>query len=512
MPELENGPLVLKWSRNDDGTYNIRAIPIFQTHKRFDEVFDEERLDTIVENSTKRRRAANAKVFVAHNGFLGGDSKTQNVGLLRNLARHFGVITADFLELRPAVFREIHKKAYVQRSVELDPTDLDAIEGIALLGKEQPYFPFRDIGLELSEADEVRLDMDVDNDTSFQWSRGKKVEHALYALGESLVPKFYVKRNGKLVEFKKSGLQLFDKEGNPVKYEVTPEDMDAIDSRLDEKLAPVVESIGILSTEVKAMKESAAAEEETEETMFNRQEGDVPGGDNEGTPDEEVEEGIDEESEEMDDDGEQAEDDMTEDEGDDEADDTELEDDSDTDSEEEEEEDDVGTDTNNKPKGKGKKPSPDAKKLLNQSSRSAAKAAKKLAEEAYSRHALESAVSDEDLESEIRDFIDESMYADVDTKVKEYVKTARELEPTARAVFINALRDSYTSNRPPARLPRSKNKRKREPGEGEDLASRVKEYYTRRQKAGLGPWNGLDEKKLLEFAQANPETFEEISA
>ncbi len=192
MPvEIENGPLILVWSRNEDGTYDMFHVPIFQVHTRFEEVFDEDRLDLIVENSSTRRRAVNAKVFCCHNSFFGDGGTTQNVGLLRNLERQFGVVLADFVNVRAAAFRAIVKVAYVQRSVELDPTDMNAIEGIALLGKEQPFFPFRDIGVELTEEQETQLDADVEDDTSFQWGRAKVESHALYAAGETMMRNYY---------------------------------------------------------------------------------------------------------------------------------------------------------------------------------------------------------------------------------------------------------------------------------------------------------------------------------
>lgn len=156
------------WERAADGLYTIRDVPVFFTNGRGGRTVDAAFLRTIVEKTNASARVGGQpKLYIHHPHKKSGPV----VGRGWNLRVVGETIVADFTRVRPAVFREIMLGAYPQCSVDLDPKTLDVIEGIALCGSEESYFEMSPIGLEVTPAQKTALEQDVDDDSTFHFSR-----------------------------------------------------------------------------------------------------------------------------------------------------------------------------------------------------------------------------------------------------------------------------------------------------------------------------------------------------
>lgn len=477
---LETGRIVLNCSRNENGTWNIFQVPSFMTHTRYEEIFDEARLDLIVENSKKRRRAMNATIFIGHNGFLGSDSKTAVVGDVRNQRRHGQVLFSDWLRVRPAVACEIDKGSYRQRSVELDPHDLNAIEGIALLGKEQPYFPFAEMSLDLTDEQRAQMQADAEADTTFHFARTSRAQN-LYQWSKPMktkakkLPKLFVKNDkGRLVNFILPELFTKDGKGKATKFEITPEDADSISAMVEEKMAPLVEQVGVLIAQKvegpKADEEEDGADDagDEEDTELNADEGD-----------EEEESDEEDDSEDEDADGELEQDAGDEDEG-------------------EEEEGEEEEQPSKPPKKKPAAVAATRSKIEN--------AAETLARTLVEKNQLKGEKSRETLRKKISAYVDPLMHADADEVVEELVENAVKLDGKMREAFLRGIEKAYKHGGvPKGKLPSTAGTQR-----VGDVEQRAKTYYKTRADKGLMPFNGMKREDFVKWAKENPEDFSEI--
>lgn len=496
MKWTEDGTaVVFPHRRNDDGTWNIYSVPIFITHSRGEETFDRERLDRIVDNQHALPRAKKARVVISHDSPFGGKSGSV-CGNLRNMRRRGDVIVADYLNLRPAVFREIFKGGLPQRSVELNPNDLNSIEAIALLGREQPYFPFADTAVRLTKTEEAQLDMDVEKDRSFQWSRDEAFSTAhLYQFKEltTMNPKVYRKDNeGNLILVK----ELYKEDGST--FEITPEDGEHIRAMMQEEMAPVKEGVALALSEIESLKAGNESgmdegymkpgEDDPDEAKRKSGEDPKPG----DKPDDE-DESKREAGEEEDDDG----DDVT----------IEV----DTDDEDDEDEEDKnkrarkGATQNSPEKGESNNSndssSDEGKGSPNKYSSADRSTIEDLAESMVKTHKLESKDERGEIRARLVEVIDPAQYGDVEKKINEYVNKAMQLKTEAREWFLDGIVRAYTDGG----VPKGKLKptKKDEGPNKTDIRKKAFAYFDERADKGLMPYAGFGRDEFADHCESN---------
>ena len=139
-----------KSTKNDDGTFNILDVPIFELGEHRGVKYDADWLTEALGNfnSLKTDKKFLPRVIVGHTT---KDSEKPAVGFLDNLKLQGRTVYADLVKLAQKTFDEIKNKAWPSRSVEVNP-DKKKFTALALLGGSEPYFQFEPIDVKF-EAD-----------------------------------------------------------------------------------------------------------------------------------------------------------------------------------------------------------------------------------------------------------------------------------------------------------------------------------------------------------------------
>ena len=132
-----------KFTKNDDGTFNILDVPIFELGEHRGVKYDANWLTEALSNfdSLKTDKKFLPRVIVGHTT---KDSEKPAVGFLDNLKTQGRTVYADLTKLAQKTFDEIKNKAWPSRSVEVNPNK-KKFTALALLGGSEPYFPFEPI-------------------------------------------------------------------------------------------------------------------------------------------------------------------------------------------------------------------------------------------------------------------------------------------------------------------------------------------------------------------------------
>lgn len=137
--------------QNDDGTWNIRGVPVFAEHERFGHAFDAAWIAAAVTRAAEQYHAGYvAPLHVGHHPSL----RVERAGyflLTGSDVRAFGasaepvaVALADLLSVPAHVYARIRAGELPYCSVEVLRENFDdpEIKSLALLEHEAPYFPF----------------------------------------------------------------------------------------------------------------------------------------------------------------------------------------------------------------------------------------------------------------------------------------------------------------------------------------------------------------------------------
>lgn len=136
---------------NEDGTYNIRNVPIFETHTDRKYVCDEEWLDRceadFLSQKAQSLRAAggDAKyamlppVTIGHTPENPDAPEPPKVAYLDNVHRVGGLLYADFVHIDSDAFEQIKAERFPYRSAEVIPSKC-RITNVSLLGGRYPHF------------------------------------------------------------------------------------------------------------------------------------------------------------------------------------------------------------------------------------------------------------------------------------------------------------------------------------------------------------------------------------
>jgi hypothetical protein len=128
--------------KNNDGTFNILEVPIFELGEHRGTKYDENWASDAVANfSTLKGKNFLPRVIVGHT-----DDKSENpaVGFLDNLKVQGKQVMAGLVNLKKEIFEQIKDKAWPSRSVEVNP-EKKKFTALALLGGTEPFFPFEPI-------------------------------------------------------------------------------------------------------------------------------------------------------------------------------------------------------------------------------------------------------------------------------------------------------------------------------------------------------------------------------
>jgi len=138
-----------KSTKNEDGTFNILDVPIFELGEHRGQKYDQKWMTEALSNFTSLKTAKKflPRVIVGHQD---KDEKPA-VGFLDNLTVKGQTVYADLVKLAQKTFDEIKTKAWPSRSVEVNPAK-KKFTALALLGDSEPYFQFEPIDVKF-EAD-----------------------------------------------------------------------------------------------------------------------------------------------------------------------------------------------------------------------------------------------------------------------------------------------------------------------------------------------------------------------
>jgi len=138
-----------KFLKNEDGTFNILQVPIFELGKHRGHIYDDKWMADALNNfdSLKADKKFLPRVIVGHTT---KDSEKPAVGFLDNLKLQGKTVYADLTKLAQKTFDEIKNKAWPSRSVEVNP-DKKKFTALALLGGSEPYFQFEPIDVKFED-------------------------------------------------------------------------------------------------------------------------------------------------------------------------------------------------------------------------------------------------------------------------------------------------------------------------------------------------------------------------
>lgn len=494
-------------TRNQDGTWNVLNVPTFMSHTRGDMIYDRAWLQKIVENTSKSDRIKGRPRIIVHHS---GDYTGPNVGRLANLRLVEDVILADYTNIRPAVFMNMHKDGYPARSVQLDPRTFDRIEAVALLGDEEAYFPFAPIEFDLTAEQEAQLLADVEADKAFAhaYSRSKsmpkgKKSGAKKPAGTSKKPMFIRRADAArianfmlenpdadAVEIEK----LFERDdkGALKQYMLEPEDAQDVIAIMDELVAPIKEGLAMVVTRLEAVEQLMDSEESRDDADdFEREEGD-------GSEDSERDQEEGEEDSMREEDDEEA--DSERDEDDESEEDSERDDDESGEEDSEREEDEEDMSKRNRPDGK--KP---AKKTSKQAAPQGDLADfRRLVEVEAENYKHRGAATFSEFKRKIQEALDPAIEPEPEAKADEWARRIFKLKPEDRQEALDLLLDGMQEGAvPTGKLPTTR--RTREEG-GKSVEQRAREYHREYQRVMGRKYNGMTED---EFAKHVTKTVEE---
>lgn len=126
-------------TKNQDGTYNIQEVPIFELgeHKKFN--YDQNWIQQALQNfAGLKKNDFLPRLIIGHT--IEGQEKPA-VGFLDNLKLKGKEVMADIVNILPEVFEQIKKRMWPGRSVEVNPSK-NKFTALALLGGTEPHFQF----------------------------------------------------------------------------------------------------------------------------------------------------------------------------------------------------------------------------------------------------------------------------------------------------------------------------------------------------------------------------------
>jgi hypothetical protein len=132
-----------KSTKNDDGTFNILDVPIFELGEHRGQRYDQDWMTHALNNfiSLKTEKKFLPRVIIGHTN---DKDEKPAVGFLDNLKLQGKTVYADLTKLAQKTFDEIKSKAWPSRSVEVNPLK-KKFTALALLGGSEPYFQFEPI-------------------------------------------------------------------------------------------------------------------------------------------------------------------------------------------------------------------------------------------------------------------------------------------------------------------------------------------------------------------------------
>ena len=153
-----------KSTKNDDGSFNILGVPVFQLGKHKGFPFTKEWAKKTLENhKANEEKGYFPSVILGHN-----DNKDEKpaTGLLGNLKLKGELFIADLIKIPAKVFDKLKEGAYPHRSVEVAPSK-NKITALALLGGTTPYlkFPIMEVFKDYFHDDEEHeiIEFDIDD-------------------------------------------------------------------------------------------------------------------------------------------------------------------------------------------------------------------------------------------------------------------------------------------------------------------------------------------------------------
>ena len=139
-----------KSTKNEDGTFNILDVPIFELGEHRGQKYDQKWMTEALSNFTslKTEKKFLPRVIVGHTN---DKEEKPAVGFLDNLKIKGETVYADLVKLAQKTFDEIKANAWPGRSVEVNPAK-KKFTAMAFLGGTEPYFQFEPIDVKF-EAD-----------------------------------------------------------------------------------------------------------------------------------------------------------------------------------------------------------------------------------------------------------------------------------------------------------------------------------------------------------------------
>lgn len=151
---------------NEDGSINIRAVPVFELgkHKGFD--YNQEWAEKALANfETQKTDDYFPPVIIGHNN---GDEEKPAKGFMDNLALDGDIVITDITKVPEATFGKLQDREYPNRSLEVNP-EKATITALALLGGTTPHFklPIMEFGADpdgvvIDFAEEIDLKAAID--------------------------------------------------------------------------------------------------------------------------------------------------------------------------------------------------------------------------------------------------------------------------------------------------------------------------------------------------------------
>lgn len=159
-----------KARRRDDGRWDILDLPLAEPHEYDGDVYSLERCRQIHETTVAE--VPEGKCVVGHE--RPGEPEQIVVGQLGNhrfskSGRHYG----DAQGVEPGVVLDIALGRLTGYSIEYRWPQLDAIEGLAFLGRSNPFFPFAKIKLDLTDEQLAQLRKDAESFPASAYTRAK---------------------------------------------------------------------------------------------------------------------------------------------------------------------------------------------------------------------------------------------------------------------------------------------------------------------------------------------------
>ena len=156
---------------NEDGSVNIRAVPVFELgkHKGFN--YDAEWAQKALDNfNTQKTDDYFPPVIIGHNN--GNDEKPAK-GFMDNLALDGDIVITDITKVPEATFNKLQDREYPNRSLEVNP-EKATITALALLGGTTPHFklPIMEFG---ADPDGVVIDFAEEADLKTAIETDKKL-------------------------------------------------------------------------------------------------------------------------------------------------------------------------------------------------------------------------------------------------------------------------------------------------------------------------------------------------